>query len=153
VGREYSEALRSDVDALLREGYRLWEETELPPLGPGERYAAADAAGAAYSGPHARAFAAACQCFYLFRALHRLSEAFPASATLLGDWFFSQFSLQLIPLDNVPLLMAFSDFLARDAVADGSAGCKAGRREGDNADCDTRDPLAFMPSVLRALRI
>jgi hypothetical protein len=135
VRQAYSEALRDDVDALLQEGYRLWDETELPPPGPAERYAAADVAGVAYRGPHARAFAAACQCFYLFRALHRLSEAFPASATLLGDWFFSQFSLHLIPLDNAPLLLAFSDFLARDAA------------------CDTRDTLAFMPSVLRALRI
>jgi hypothetical protein len=119
---EYSEALRADVDALLSEGYRLWEETDLPPLGPWARYAAADAAGAVSGGPHRREFAAACQCFYLFRALHLLAEEFPASATLLGDYFFSQFSRHLIPPDNVPLINAFSDFLARDACTDGAGG-------------------------------
>jgi hypothetical protein len=115
---EYSEALRADVDALLSEGYSLWAETELPPPDPRARCAAVDAAGAVSGGPHRREFAAACQCFYLFRALHMLAEEFPASATLLGDYFFSQFSRHLIPLDNVPLIDAFSDFLARDVCAD-----------------------------------
>jgi hypothetical protein len=127
------EAPRNDADALLREGYRLWEEAGLPPLGQEERYAAADAATALYDGPHAREFAAACRCFYLFRALHLRAEDFPESATLLGDWFFSQFSLHLIPMDNVPLILAFSAILARDAAKGGGG----------------EDPLAFIPEVLR----
>jgi hypothetical protein len=140
AAKGYSEALRNEVDTLLQEGYRLWAETGLSPPGAEERHAAADAAGAAYDGPHARELAAACQCFCLFRALHRLSAAFPESATLLGDWFFSQVSLHLIPLDSVPLILAFSDFLARDAALDCDAGGGAG------------DPLAFIPAVLRAVR-
>jgi hypothetical protein len=136
----YSAALRNEVDALLQEGYRLWEEAGLPPLGREERCAAAAAAGTAYCGSYAREFAAACQCFYLFRMLHRLPAAFPESATLLGDWFFSQFSRHLIPLDNVPLILAFSEVLARDAALDCDAGGGAG------------DPLAFIPAVLRAVR-
>jgi hypothetical protein len=136
VAKGRSEALRKDVDALLRDGYRLWDEAGLPPLGSEERYAAADVAGALYDGPHAREFAAACQCFRLFRALHRRLEERPETVTLLGDWFFSQFSLHLIPLDSVPLTLAFADFLARDASADGGAG----------------DPLAFIPEVLRGMR-
>ncbi|MDR2295410.1 MAG: hypothetical protein LBD95_01300 [Clostridiales Family XIII bacterium] len=139
--REHSEALRIGVDALLREGYRLWEEAGLPPLAPEARYAAVDAAGAIYGGPHPREFAAACQCYHLFRLLHLRVEEFPEAATLLGDYFFSLFSAHLIPLDSVALIRAFSGCLARDAVA----ACADGGRDADDA-------LAFVSVVREALR-
>jgi hypothetical protein len=136
---EHSKALRVDADALLEEGFRLWDEAGLPPLGPKERRAAADAAGAVYLGPHPAAFAAACQCFYLFRALHRRAEAFPEAATLLGDYFFSRFSAHLIPLDSAALIRAFSDCLARDASgaadAKNGAGNAVGRADACGLNC------------------
>jgi hypothetical protein len=128
---EHSEALRISVDALLEEGYRLWDAAGLPPLGPKERRAAADAAGALYCGPHPAAFAAACQCYYLFRALHRRAGAFPEAATLLGDYFFSRFSAYLIPLDSAALIRAFSDCLARDAGGADDAGDRTGTGNAD----------------------
>jgi hypothetical protein len=127
---KYSEALRTFVDGRLKEGYSMWEETGLPPLGADERYAAADAVGAVYGGLHSGELAAACQCFRLFRALHTRSEEFPAVATLLGDYFFSQFSLLLIPLDNVRLTEAFSDFLATGASAQVCGAADAGADDG-----------------------
>ncbi|MDR0850971.1 MAG: hypothetical protein LBN36_00595 [Clostridiales Family XIII bacterium] len=110
------EDLRADVDALLREGYDLWDENGLPPLEYSERYAAVDAAGAVYDGFHRKAFAAACQSFFLFRKLHLQSELLPEVSTLLGDYFFSQFSKHMIPIDSVPLIDAFSDYLAQDVA-------------------------------------
>lgn len=106
---------RARADALLTEGYQLWKESGLPALPPSDRCLAVDAAVGAYTGAHAAQFAAACQCFYLFRKLHGMAETYPTWATLLGDYFFSQFSKHLIPIDSVPLIDAFSGFLASDA--------------------------------------
>lgn len=106
---------REKVDALLTEGYRLWDESDLPSLPQTERYLAADAAAELYQGKYSAEFAVACQSFYLFRKLHGLAVQYPAWGTLLGDYFFSQFSKNLIPLDCVPLIDAFSRFLEADA--------------------------------------
>jgi hypothetical protein len=147
----YTETLRTDVDALLQEGYRLWEATDLPPLEAEARYAGADAAGAIYSGPQATKFAAACQCFYLFRRLHLQAESFPETAALLGDYFFSRFSAHLIPLDNVPLIRAFSECLARDAAARARTGAgEAADRAG--SDARAGDEPEFISAIRKALR-
>lgn len=106
---------RAEVRALLEEGYTLWNESGLPVLPQSERFLVSDVAVRAYSGEYAAKFAAACQCFYLFRSLHAMAPQYPAWATLLGDYFFSQFSKNLIPIDSVPLIDAFSRFLAKDA--------------------------------------
>lgn len=108
---------RAKVDTLLEEGYRLWDESSLPAQYQSERYFAVDAASAVYQGKYSSEFAAACQCFYLFRKLHSMIQEYPAMATLLGDYFFSQFSRNLIPLDSVPLINAFSSYLAAEIQA------------------------------------
>lgn len=112
----------AEVRALLEEGYGLWEESGLQLLPESERFAISDAAIRVYSGEYAAKFAAACQCFYLFRNLHARAERDPAWATLLGDYFFSQFSKHLIPIDSVPLIDAFSRYLANDARKPASTG-------------------------------
>lgn len=104
------------VEACLREGFALWEEAGLPPLEEELRYREAGLAGELYRGAHALEFAAACQCFALFRRLHRRAGQFSGAATLLGDYFFSQFSHYLIPLNSAPLNDAFARYLAEDAA-------------------------------------
>jgi hypothetical protein len=110
----YSTNDRARVVALLADGYRLWSDSILPDLPYSERYIASDLAAQVYQGKNADEFAAACQCFYLFRRLHGLVSDYPDWATLLGDYFFSQFSKYLIPLDSVPLIDSFSRFLTHD---------------------------------------
>ena len=110
--------LRKAVDGILGEGYVLWEGSQNPPLSANDRYYAVDAAGAVYEGPFKHEFAAACQSFYLFRGLHQKTGN-RAENTLLGDYFFSQFSRNLIPLDSVPLIDAFSEYLAKNACNEG----------------------------------
>ena len=135
--------LREAVDALLEEGYVFWDEMGLKPLSSGMRYDVVDAAGIAYDGVYLTQFAAACQSFFLFRELHRgvcdtenedyakdYTEDYTSETkfadgadcaddkevnTLLGDYFFSSFSHNLIPIDSVPLIDAFSEYLAKDA--------------------------------------
>ena len=102
------------VAALLAEGYHLWSESLLPELSLSERYIAAGEAERVYQGENAAEFSAACQCFYLFRKLHGMVADYPEWATLLGDYFFSQFSKNLIPLDSVALTDAFAAFLSAD---------------------------------------
>ncbi|SHI03831.1 hypothetical protein SAMN02745823_02077 [Sporobacter termitidis DSM 10068] len=111
--------LRDTVDNMLAEGYCLWNESriQLPPVS--ERYIAADALVLVYGGPNIAELAAACQCFLYFRRLHGLVLDYPAWATLLGDYFFSQFSKNLIPLDSVSLTDAFSAYLKTDIQLSG----------------------------------
>lgn len=111
---------RAEVGALLDEGYKLWEGSDLPKLPQSEWFLVAERAAQAYSGEYSVQFAAACQCFYLFRSLHRMVEHYPAWATLLGDYFFSQFSKNLIPIDSVDLIEAFSSFLLYDTQSPAS---------------------------------
>ena len=111
--------LRDMVDKLLSDGYRLWNECGIrfPPVS--ECHVAADELAAVYDGPNAGELAAACQCFYFFRKLHGMVHDNPAWSTLMGDYFFSQFSKKLISLDNVPLTDAFSAYLKADIRAPG----------------------------------
>lgn len=111
---ECSANTRVQVVRLLAEGYRMWSNSLLPELKYSECYVGSDAAACAYQGAYAIEFAAACQCFYLFRKLHGLVKEYPTWATLLGDYFFSQFSKHLIPLDSVQLTDSFSRYLTRD---------------------------------------
>lgn len=109
-----SSDLRTEVDKLLSEGYRLWNDSALPQLPVSERYIASDEVAAVYNGAHYAELAAACQCFYLFRKLHCMLQNYPTWATLLGDYFFSQFSKNLIPIDSVALTDSFSRYLSAD---------------------------------------
>jgi hypothetical protein len=109
-----SDKLRVSVDRILNEGYRLWNESGIQLPTASERYIAADGLSGLYDGLNAAELAAACQCFYYFRKLHGMVHKYPAWSTLLGDYFFSQFSKNLIPLDSVPLTDAFSAYLKKD---------------------------------------
>lgn len=131
-----SEELRGSVDKILAEGYRLWNGSSIQPPTVSERYIAADELACLYDGPNVVALAAACQCFYYFRKLHGMVREYPTWSTLLGDYFFSKFSKNLIPIDSVPLTDAFSAYLKNDI--------KSSR--------DVNDYIAFirgLPAVLR----
>lgn len=107
----------SRVDELLADGYRMWEEYRLPVLTDEERHQAAECAAAAWdSTDFTLEYAAACQCFYLFRRLHTMVEEHPEQVTLLGDYFFSRFSHFLIPIDSTRLIDLFSEYLKGDAL-------------------------------------
>lgn len=109
-------SLREIIAGQLAEGYELWESTGIPPLPDKERYLASETSLSVYDGENAASLAVACQSFWLFRKLHGFSEEFPIHATLLGDYFFSVFSKNLIPLDSVELNGVFAKFLAGDTL-------------------------------------
>ena len=99
-----------ELDNRLKEGYDLWAEHLNVPAPEDYRYIGTEACRNC-SGEHAENLACACQCFFWFRYLHGLKDS---TALLLGDYFFSQFSLCLIPIDSTPLIDAFSEFLKKE---------------------------------------
>jgi len=107
-------ALRNEIAGQLAEGYEMWDSSPLPPLPDTERFQASDESLSVYSGENAKSLAVACQCFLMYRKLHRITDEYPIYATLLGDYFFSVFSKNLIPLNSVALNGAFAMFLAGD---------------------------------------
>jgi len=107
-------ALRDEVLGQLAEGYDLWENVDLPTMPVSERYIVSDESLSVYNGEHAASLAVACQCFWLFRKLHRSTDENPIYATLLGDYFFTVFSRNLIPLDSVALNDEFARLLSAD---------------------------------------
>ena len=111
--KETADSIGQQVDRILSEGYGFWEEMDLPPLNEQEKHRVPRIALETYAGTFRQEFAAACQCFFLFRSLHGQIREFPVCAVLLGDYFFGMFSRQLIPLDNVPLIDAFSEYLEK----------------------------------------
>jgi hypothetical protein len=114
---------------MFTEGYTLCREQgiDLPP--EERRQAVLDVARASFCGEHAEDFASACLAFFLFQDLHGRACEAPATTTLLGDYFFSRFSKHLIPIDSVPLIDAFSEYLAQ---------CTSGTNE---------DYLAFIKTI------
>lgn len=112
--------LRHNVEMRLAEGFLFWRESGIGLPTDVERNLAADTLATLYHGPNAASLAAACQCFFYFRKLHGLIEQYPTWSTLLGDYFFSQFSKNLIPLDSVRLTDAFSEYLKRDVKQQGA---------------------------------
>jgi hypothetical protein len=113
---------------MFTEGYELCREQgiDLPP--EDRRLAVLDVARAS-GGEHAEDFASACLAFYLFQDLHGRVDKDSAATTLLGDYFFSRFSKHLIPIDSVPLIDAFSEYLTQ---------CTSGTNE---------DYLTFIKSI------
>ena len=107
-------SLRDEVSRHLAEGYGLWETVGLDVLPETERYIISDELLSVFQQEHAACLAVACQCFWLFRMLHRLTEEDPVYATLMGDYFFSVFSKNLIPLDSVALNDVFARLLSND---------------------------------------
>ena len=107
-------ALRKEVERQLAEGYELWEAAKLPALSGSERYTISDELLSVYKGEGSASLATACQCFWLFRKLHGMAETNPIHSTLIGDYFFSVFSKNLIPLDSVALNNAFARLLSDD---------------------------------------
>ena len=116
------------VDELLTQGYQFWNEFGLEPLSEEDKHFTIDAILPYYSGEHAINFACACQCFYLFRRLHNEIEGNEETATLLGDYFFSQFAQFVIPIDRTELINQFSEFLSGDAQ-EGANGNKIFNKE------------------------
>lgn len=107
-----------ELNNLLCEGYKMWERFGCTPLNEMEKHAVlAQAVDACSTNTHTKEYAAACQCFFLYRKLHHMVETQPEKATLLGDYYFSQFSQFLIPIDNTRLIDLFSEYLMKDAKA------------------------------------
>ena len=105
----------TEIDVLLSEGYRIWEDFGFPVPDQEEKHKIAYCAvDSCENGKFAKEYAAACQCFYLFRKLHCMTECEPEKATLLGDYFFSRFSHYLIPIDSTRLIDLFSEYLKKD---------------------------------------
>lgn len=108
--------LTKEVNALLSEGYQMWEGFGLPePEEKEKRLVIETAVKSCEGGKFQKEYAAACLSFYLFRKLHEMSESAPETGTLLGDYFFSRFSHYLIPIDNTRLIDLFSEYLKTDA--------------------------------------
>ncbi len=100
--------------ALLSQGYTLWESLGFPPLSQEEQEELPRLALEGFAHPHSQYLAAACQSFALFRTLHGKTEEGDPKAILLGDYFFGIFSQCLIPLDSTWLTLEFSKFLRED---------------------------------------
>lgn len=105
-----------ELNNLLCDGYQMWERFGCTPLNEMEKHMVLEqAVSACRSDRHTKDFAAACQCFFLYRKLHHMVEEQPETATLLGDYYFSQFSQFLIPIDSTRLIDLFSEYLKKDA--------------------------------------
>lgn len=108
--------LDNELNILLSEGYQMWERFGCIPLNEMEKHVVlAQAVNSCKTDCHTKDFAAACQCFFLYRKLHHMVEEQPETATLLGDYYFSQFSQFLIPIDSTRLIDLFSEYLKKDA--------------------------------------
>ena len=105
--------LYSDVDTKLKKGYEMF----ITYLGkePNEKYFAVDKVFENYEGEHLLNLCVAAQSLYWFLALHA-SEELTNEKTLLGDYFFSQFSLSLIPIDSTKLIDVFLDYIKQSVV-------------------------------------
>lgn len=104
-----------ELNTLLCEGYRMWERFGLIPLNEMEKHTIlAQAVKSCKSDCHTKDYAAACQCFFLYRKLHHMVDDKPETATLLGDYYFSQFSQFLIPVDSPKLIDLFAEYLKND---------------------------------------
>ena len=107
-----------ELNNLLCDGYQMWERFGCTPLNEMEKHVyLKQAVSACRSNRHTKDFAAACQCFFLYRKLHHMVETQPETATLLGDYYFSRFSQFLIPIDSTSLIDLFSEYLKKDAKA------------------------------------
>lgn len=122
---QMSAQIKTQLEESLEEGCRMWEAFGCPHPEITKDFRVAETAAAACRQEAFRAdYAAACQCFYLFRRLHRLVEDSPQTATLLGDYFFSRFSVHLIPIDSPRLIDRFSEYLKTDTRKE-AAGAEA----------------------------
>ena len=107
--------LDEELQTLLLEGYRMWERFGLDPLNEMEKHKVlGQAVASCKTDCHTKYYAAACQCFFLYRKLHYMVEKQPETATLLGDYYFSQFSQFLIPIDSPELIDLFAEYLKKD---------------------------------------
>ena len=154
IGKEKNE-LREAVDDLLAEGYAFWDNAGLPPISENDRYKVIDVAGLVYEGPHFRQFSAACQSFFLFRKLHNMMSEIGLEYkvhTLLGDYFFSQFSQNLIPLDSIPVIDAFAEYLKKDVCAEKTGKERCASSIGFNVEelADYIDFVKELPAVMKS---
>lgn len=72
--------------------------------------------------PHSKELESANENFALFRSFHRLDDDnySTAEAVLKGDYYFSRFSLDLIPVDSIEITDAFAKILREDASGQAS---------------------------------
>lgn len=108
-------SLHSDVDKKLNKGYEMFI-TYLKKEAK-EKYFAVDLVYEHYQGEHLFNLCVAAQSLYWFLCLHDEKEL-TNEKVLLGDYFFSQFSLSLIPIDSTKLIDAFSDYIKQSAVTE-----------------------------------
>lgn len=110
---------KSSADEIFEEAASVWKQEEIPVISKRDRREIRETAlSSVHHTEHGTFFADACECFYLFRIVHRYTQELPGWAVLTGDYFFSRFSHALIPIDNVELIDRFSDYLKKDAKAD-----------------------------------
>lgn len=108
--------MQYNVIESLEQGYFLWERFGLEPLSEIEKYSISKYVFDFYKGRNKEDFAIACQCFYLFRKLHKAQGDKLDVETLLGDYFFSRFSHHIIPIDSTELIQEFSKYLSEDIL-------------------------------------
>ena len=120
------EELHAAIDERLIKGYEMFDKYLNISVPEELKYFAVDAISRSYDKKHLLNLASASQCFFWFRYLHsdvfhnmhsekHKADEFIERATLLGDYFFSQFSLYLIPIDSTPLIDEFSIFLNEES--------------------------------------
>lgn len=114
--KQRKQQIVTDVCALLEDGFSMWERFGLKLPDEKECQEVLRCAVCACKKERfTKEYAAACQCFFLYRKLHIMAESCPGTATLLGDYFFSRFSSFLIPVDSTRLIDLFSEYLKQDA--------------------------------------
>lgn len=109
--------LHNIIDKSLEQGHVIHKTYNKKELPENKKYAAADIVGENYTGRHLADLACAAQCLYWFFFLHS-KEEISNEETLLGDYFFSRFSLHLIPIDSILLIDEFSGYIKRTAASE-----------------------------------
>ena len=136
--------LMFELNNLLFNGYQMWDRFGCYPLNEMEKHIVLQqAVTSCRTDCHTKEYAAACQCFFLYRKLHYMVEEQPEAATLLGDYYFSKFSQFLIPIDSTRLIDLFSEYLKKDAK-EAAAGSK---------EFDLNRYLAFVKRAAEEIRL
>ncbi len=105
--------LHSDVDTRLKKGYEMFITYE--GADADKKYIAVDKVFENYNGEHLLNLCVATQSLYWFLSLHDKKDL-TNEKILLGDYFFSQFSLSLIPIDSTKLIDVFSDYIKQSVA-------------------------------------
>ena len=107
--------METGIDEILKEAGQIWPNAVLSSRREEERRQVRRFA-VACAGSYQKEYADACECFFLFRVIHRMTDVDAGWSALTGDWFFSRFSKALIPIDSVLLIDRFSEYLTEDLM-------------------------------------